>query len=93
MYGFLSLFCSAQTDQHYVRYDDGDERWYLLSSREFTVLNEINGDVVGLKVAIEVTNKRWYVATVAAYEPDIDCHHLLYDDYPGEEEYADINSR
>jgi hypothetical protein len=87
------LRCSASNKNHYVHYDDGEERWYQLTARQYSVLPELGEEVVGRKIAVEVTSRRWYVASIKAFEPDLHVHHFVYDDFPGEEEYADINSR
>jgi hypothetical protein len=86
-------WCSASNKNHYVHYDDGEERWYQLTARQYSVLPELGEEVVGRKIAVEVTSRRWYVASIKAFEPDLHVHHFVYDDFPGEEEYADINSR
>jgi hypothetical protein len=65
---------NAGTGQHQVHYDDGDARWYLLTAKQYALLPEVRGEAVGRKVAIETAPRKWLIATVRAYEPDIDVH-------------------
>ena len=42
-----------KTDEYFIRYDDGDERWYDLKEREYTVVEECGSELIGRRLAIQ----------------------------------------
>jgi ubiquitin C-terminal hydrolase len=43
----------VKTDEYFIRYDDGDERWYDLKEREYTLVDECGPELVGRRLAIQ----------------------------------------
>jgi len=48
----------AGSGQHLVRYDDGDERWYVMAAKQFIVVPPYGAEVVGRKLAVESSHGR-----------------------------------
>lgn len=56
-------------------------------------LPDYGPEVIGRRIALEITPRRWYVATVVGWLQDLSLHHLVYEDLAFEEEVADLHAR
>lgn len=66
------------TQEHFIRFDDGDERWYNLDDREYIIVDEYEHQIDGQKITIEASPNQWYTANILQYDPLLDMHHIQW---------------